>query len=370
MKITAIDTYPLILSAKEIYGGAAGFLENCRSLIVRVELENGVEGWGEGTQGRPGNTYETLETMEIMVEKYFGPALIGMSLEETAGVIGKLDGVRIGHPITKAAMETAILDALGKLHGLPICRFFGGPYRSEIELVGGLGLDLGPEAIGERARQLKREGFRSFKIKIGQKDHGKDIERVRAVRRAVGEDASIRVDGNAAYSFVDARNVLNELGRFHISDAEQPLARSDLKGLAALRRVVGIPIAAQESIASAQDALAVLEQEAADLLKIKLTHIGGFQKGYEVATVVGAKGLPVVIGQGSACTPILSAAEMQLHCALKNAQAGGEMTGFLRLGEQDVFTPFAVKNGVARPLFTAGHGVAVDKSKLRKLASR
>ncbi len=66
MKIVAIDTYPLILPVKEIYGGAAGFLEDCRSLIVRVEMENGIEGWGEGTQGRPGNTYETLETMEIM----------------------------------------------------------------------------------------------------------------------------------------------------------------------------------------------------------------------------------------------------------------------------------------------------------------
>ena len=51
----------------EIYGGAAGTLEDCRSLIVRIETENGIEGWGEATQGRPGNTYETLETMEIMV---------------------------------------------------------------------------------------------------------------------------------------------------------------------------------------------------------------------------------------------------------------------------------------------------------------
>ena len=65
IKIVTIDTYALILPVKEIYGGAAGYLDDCRSLIVRLEIENGVEGWGEGTQGRPGNTYETLETMEI-----------------------------------------------------------------------------------------------------------------------------------------------------------------------------------------------------------------------------------------------------------------------------------------------------------------
>ena len=235
MKIIAIDTYPLVLPVKEVYGGAAGFLEDCRSLIVRVETESGVEGWGEGTQGRPGNTYETLETMEIMTQRYFAPALIGLDIEDTGTVLNKLHRVRYGHPITKAAIETALFDALGKIFRVPLCRFFGGPYRREIDLVGGLGMDLGPEAIGVRARQLKREGFLTFKIKIGQQDHQKDIERVRAVRQAVGAAASIRVDGNASYSFTDARWILNELSQFHITDAEQPLARGDLRSLAALR---------------------------------------------------------------------------------------------------------------------------------------
>jgi muconate cycloisomerase len=370
MKITAIETFPLILPVREIYGGAAGFLEDCRSLIVRVETENGVEGWGEGTQGRPGNTYETLETMEIMTQKYFAPALIGMDLEDTGAVLIKLQRVRYGHPITRAAIETALFDVLGKLYRVPLCRFFGGPYRREVDLVGGLGMDLGPETIGVRARELKQAGFQTFKIKIGQQDHQKDIERVRAVREAVGEDASIRVDGNASYSFVDARSVLNELSRFHITDAEQPLARGDLRSLAELRRTVGIPIAAQESVSTPEDALAVLEQQAADLLKIKLTHIGGFQRALEVAAVVGAKGLSVVVGQGSACTTILSAAEMQLHSALKNAQKGGEMTGFLRLGEQDIFSPIQVACGKAMPPMTAGLGIEVNKRKLKQLANR
>jgi muconate cycloisomerase len=370
MKIAAIETYPLVLPVREIYGGAAGFLEDCRSLIVRVETESGIEGWGEATQGRPGNTYETLETMTIMAQKYFAPALIGMELEETGSIVSALHRVRYGHPITKAAMEIALFDALGKLYRLPLCRLLGTPQRREIELVGGLGMDLGPEVIGARARDLQRDGVRTFKIKIGQPDHRKDIERVRAVREAVGEDVLIRVDGNAAYSFIDARNVLSELSRYRIADAEQPLARGDLRSLAELRRAAGIPIAAQESVSSAEDALAVLEAQAADLLKIKLTHIGGFERAREVAAVVGAKGLPVVIGQGSACTTILSAAEMHLHCSLKNAQPGGEMTGFQRLGEQDIFSPIAVTRGKASPPMTAGHGIEVDKDKLQHLAQQ
>src|SRR5687768_3744632 len=169
MKIVAIDTYPLVLPVQEIYGGAAGFLEDCRSLIVRVETENGIEAWGEATQGRPGNTYETLETMEIMAQKYFAPALIKMDLEDTGAVLLKLHRARQGHPIAKAAIEMALYDALGKFYRLPLCRFFGGPYRREIDLVGGLGMDLGPQAIGVRAAELKREGFVAFKKKSASK---------------------------------------------------------------------------------------------------------------------------------------------------------------------------------------------------------
>ncbi|MCZ6625024.1 MAG: hypothetical protein O7B35_12460 [Deltaproteobacteria bacterium] len=364
MKITRIDTYPLILPVREIYGGVAGSLEDCRTLIIRLEGENRIEGWGEATQGRPGNTYETLETMEIMVQKYFAPAIIGMDLENTGPVLERLHQTRYGHPLTKAAIETAIFDALGKLYRVPLYRLLGGPYRKEIDLVGGLGLDEGPETIGLHAGRLKLEGFTTFKVKIGQKDRKKDIARVRAVREAVGENAAIRVDGNACYSFVEARELLNELIQFRIADAEQPLPRWDLKGLAELRRVVGIPIAAQESVSSPEEAFSVVEEKAADLLKIKLTHIGGFQRGLQVAAVVGAKGLPVVVGQGSACTTILSAAEMHLHAALKNAQPAGEMTGFLRLGEQEIFGSIEVKDGKALLPERAGLGVEVNRGKI------
>jgi L-alanine-DL-glutamate epimerase-like enolase superfamily enzyme len=293
-----------------------------------------------------------------------------MDLEDTGSVIQTLHRVRSGHPLTKAALETALLDALGKLYRVPLYRLLGGPYRREIELVGGLGLDLGPQSIGERAGQLKRDGFRAFKIKIGGKDRKRDVTRVGAVREAIGPEATIRVDGNAAYSFTEARDVLLELSRFHIADAEQPLARGDLKSLAELRRVVGIPIAAQESVSSPEDALSVLEERAADLLKIKLTHIGGFQRGTQIAAIVGAKDLPVVVGQGSACTPVLSAAEMHLHASLKNAQPGGEMTGFLRLGEQDIFSPLPVTGGKVSLPRQPGLGIEVNKEKLQLAARR
>lgn len=370
MKIAAIDVYPLIFPVREIYGGAAGFLEDCRTLVIRLETDGGIEGWGEATQGRPGNTYETLETMDIMARNYFGPALIGMDLEMTGAAVARLHRVRYGHPITKAGIETAIYDAVAKSCGVPLYRLFGGPLRKEIELVGGLGMDLSAETIGAKAQELKQDGYRVFKLKIGHKEIEKDIARVRAVREAVGDDAAIRIDGNASYSFSEAREILRRLSPFGIIDAEQPLARGDLKSLAELRRSAGVPIAAQESVGSPEEAFAALEAGAADLLKIKLTHIGGFERALQTAAVVETKQWPVVIGQGSACTPLLSAAEMHLHAVLRNAQSGGEMTGFLRLGEQDIFSPITVERGRARLSDRPGLGVEVDGEKLARAAAR
>ncbi|HEY0724356.1 MAG TPA: enolase C-terminal domain-like protein, partial [Pyrinomonadaceae bacterium] len=98
-------------------------------------------------------------------------------------------------------------------------------------------------------------------------------------------------------------------------------------------------------------------------------HIGGFQRALQIAAVVGAKAMPVVIGQGSACTPILSAAEMHLHAAMKNAQPGGEMTGFLRLSEQTVFSCIEVERAIVTLTNRPGVGITVNREKLAELIS-
>jgi muconate cycloisomerase len=368
MKIKRIECFPLILPIAEVYGGAAGFLEDCRSLFIRIEVDSGIVGWGEATQGRPGNTYETLETMQIMIERYFAPVLAGLDVEETGAALEALHRVRCGHPVTKAAVETALLDALGKLYRVPVYRLLGGPYRTEIDLVGGLGLDLDARTIGEHVKRLKRDGFKTFKLKIGQADLSRDIERVGIVRDAAGAEANIRVDGNASYSFADARDLLGALARFRITDAEQPLARADLESLADLRRAVAVPIAAQESIGSPEDVLAVVKHRAADLIKIKLTHIGGFHRALQVAAVAGAAGMSVVVGQGSACTPLLSVAEMHLHASMKNAEPAGEMTGFLRLAPQEFVSPLFVDGARVAVPDGPGLGIAVDEERLRRIA--
>jgi L-alanine-DL-glutamate epimerase-like enolase superfamily enzyme len=120
----------LILPISEIYGGAAGFLEDCRTLIIRVETDNGCRRLGaKRLKAGPGNTYETLETMDIMVRKYFAPALVGMNLEDTGAVSLNSSRRVTATRFTKAGIEIALYDALAKFYNVPVYRLLGGPYR-------------------------------------------------------------------------------------------------------------------------------------------------------------------------------------------------------------------------------------------------
>ena len=120
-----------------------------------------------------------------MVRKYFAPALIGMDLEETGAVINKLQSTfatAIRSP--KPPLKPRFIDALAKIYHVPLYRLLGGPYRREIELVGGLG--HGSRAGDDRCErsQLKQEGFRRSNSRSARRILQKDIERVRAVREA------------------------------------------------------------------------------------------------------------------------------------------------------------------------------------------
>ena len=161
---------------------------------------------------------------------------------------------------------------------------------------------------------------------------------------------SIRVDGNAAYSFVDARFVLNELSpishyrrRAAVGPGRSPKPRRIAPRRRHSDRCSGKRELSGRCAGGARRAGGRSFKDQAH------AHRWIYKGRLRSLPSSGPRALPVVIGQGSACTTILSAAEMQLHCALKNAQPGGEMTGFMRLGEQDIFSPITVTRGKAMP---------------------
>jgi len=155
---------------------------------------------------------------------------------------------------------------------------------------------VGPGPAAEAARQSVAQGFRTLKLKAGtERETDVLVERVRAIRAAVGPDVRIRLDANGAWDPDTAEDRLLAVARFDIEFVEQPVAADDIDGLARLRRRVRVPIAADEAARSVQAVRALLEADAADVLVVKPGRVGGPAAVAEIAERAAERGVPVVI---------------------------------------------------------------------------
>jgi o-succinylbenzoate synthase len=155
---------------------------------------------------------------------------------------------------------------------------------------------LGPAASAEAARQAMEAGFTTLKLKAGaERETEALVDRVRAVRRAVGPDVRLRLDVNGAWDLETATDRLDAIDRFGLEYVEQPLAGDDEVVLAELRRRVTTPIAADETVTSIRTARGLLEADAVDVLVVKPARVGGPVAAAEIAELAAGRGVPVVI---------------------------------------------------------------------------
>ena len=155
---------------------------------------------------------------------------------------------------------------------------------------------LGPEALAEAARQSVESGFETLKVKAGaERETDVFVERIRAIRAAVGPEVRLRIDVNGAWDLATAEERLEAIARFEIEFVEQPLAAHDLDGLAELRRRVRVPIAADEAAESLAAVRTLLAIDAIDVLVVKPARVGGPSVVAEIAGLAAARGVPVVL---------------------------------------------------------------------------
>ena len=264
------------------------------------------------------------------------PTAVGMWLEREAWIVRLTDAegrTGVGEAVLEPADGEAALTVLdhlvreaaamvrdGRLPTTPELELHGSPGRAlrhaidsarldlEREPSGPLGPDgagvgvnatiafVGPSASAEAARQAVGAGFTTLKLKAGaERETEVLVDRVRAVRSAVGPDIRLRLDANGAWDLETATERLEAMARYAIEYVEQPLAGDDAAILAELRRRVRVPIAVDETVTSVRAARALLDAEAVDVLVVKGVRVGGPVAAAEIADLAAARGVPVVV---------------------------------------------------------------------------
>ncbi|WP_280773890.1 muconate/chloromuconate family cycloisomerase [Rhizobium sp. SG_E_25_P2] len=331
-------------------------------MIVRIRCSDGIVGIGEGTTiGGLAYGGESPESMKLAIDRYFSAVMIGQDASRVQALMARIGKMIKDNRFAKSAVETALLDAHGKRVGLPVSELMGGRRRDRLPVAWTLASGDTGRDIDEAEKMLSLRRHSIFKLKIGLRSVREDVAHVAAIKRAIGEHGTVRVDVNMAWTETDAR-----LGIAALADAGCELVEQPVQSAAALGRLVRrFPIAlmADESLQGPESAFEMARNNSADVFAVKVEQNGGAFNAQRVAAIADAAGVELYGGtmlEGAVGT-IISA---QVFSTFANLQWGTELFGPLLLTEEILETPLDYSDFSLLVPHGPGLGVTLDADKL------
>lgn len=327
-------------------------------VLVRVRFSDGSEGLGEGTSiGGMSYGAESPESIKLAIDNYIAPTLEGMSGDDVNAATNLMQKVVRGNPIARCAVETALWDGLGRRLGVSVAQLFGGKVRSSMPVAWTLASGNSDQDIAEAQEMLAQRRHNIFKLKIGKRTVQEDIAHVAAIKSALADDASIRVDVNQAWTISQARWGLSGLQEIGVDLVEQPIGSKHLKALKHLTDAYEIAVMADEALQGPDDALLVAADRAADVFAVKIAQSGGLKRASEVMAIAQAAGIGLY-GGTMLEAGVGTAAAVQLFSTIETLDWGTELFGPLLLKDEILATPIAYSDFSLK--VPDGPGIAVD----------
>jgi muconate cycloisomerase len=299
MRITAVEAVPIhgeIVPELAIISSLGAHLVG-QYVLVRLHDDEGRTGLGEASVTAVWSG-ETQAGVIALVKETLTPLLIGADPFDVEWLSRRMDAAVHANSFAKAAIEMALLDLQGQKLGVPVYKLLGGRERDgrsiRLKVVVGA---VEPAEAAQRAQRMVQQGWRAIKVKVGR--HGEprpDVDRLRAVREAIGPDVWLSVDANGGYTPAQAVCAAAEFEKLGVALFEQPTRRGDHHAMAWVRRRSGIPLMADESVFTPADVLEVIRHDAADVLSIYPGKHGGIRATQHLAKLAEAAGIPCTIG--------------------------------------------------------------------------
>ena len=320
---------------RQAFVTARGQHDRLENLLFSLELSDGTKGFGEAAVA----THITGETIPLTRKNLQAIAqeLPGRRITDYLAVSAWLNEKFPANKSAVAAVETALLDAFTKQLKIPLWRFFGArpvPLTTDITIV-----ISSLKETQEAVQQYYRQGFRSFKVKIGR-DQDLDLQRVLAVKK-IARGSSLILDANQGYTADQTLKFLRDLKRLGVRPVliEQPVPRSDWDGLKRVSRLSEVPVCADESAGSLPDVVRVIREKAVPVINIKLMKFGMIQ-AREAACLARGSGIGLMIGG-------------MMESSLAMTAAAHLASGMGCFKYVDLDTPFFIKNGEKNPYLSS-----------------
>ena len=336
-------------------------------VLIKIETLDGFIGWGEATTiGGLGYGEESPESIKTNIDTYFAPLLKSLSQLNLAQIMQVLKKNINGNRFAKCAIQTALLDIQAQRLGLALSEVLGGRLRNSLPVLWVLASGDTDKDIAEAKKMIEAKRHNIFKLKIGSRPVLEDVEHVLNIKKELGQDISIRVDVNRAWSELEALKGIQLLQDGGIDLIEQPCAIDNIDAMERLTRRFDIAIMADESLMGPSSAFRLAKSNAASVFAVKVAQSGGLLEGRDVATIANLAGVDLYGGtmlEGA----IGTIASAHLFSTFENLAYGTELFGPLLLTEEILKTPLQYHDFELHLPLGNGLGIELDLDKIDNL---
>ena len=363
--ITEVSTHILDIPTIRPHKLSVSVMEHQSMVLVRVRTADGIEGIGEATTiGGLNYGGESPESIKENIDHYFTPLLIGQTVKSPSAIMARIKKAIKGNRFAKSAIETAIYDALGKKLGVSIGTLLGGNIHKEIGVAWTLASGDTQRDIDEAQMMLDLKRHNFFKLKVGLRSTKDDLRHISAIKRALGQDISVRIDVNQGWTESQAIQMLRPLADAGIDLIEQPLHEKNHQGMARLANLGVLPIMADEALKGREDGYALAANRCANIFAIKIEQAGGLRAAQDLIGIAQAAGIEIYGGtmlEG----PISTIASAHLFGTVNHLEWGSEIFGPLLMKDSILAEPLDYSNFTLKIPDGPGLGIVLDEEKVR-----
>ncbi len=290
--IKRISIYKLSIPLKKPFVISLGPIYSADNIIVTIETSSGISGTGECSPFMTINGESQQTCFEV--GGYLAKGLKGKNVLDIEGNHRIMDDIIYGNSSIKSAFDIAMYDVASQSAGQPLWQFIGGKKIKKIFTDYTISLGT-PDEMAAHAQQLKEEGFKIIKVKLGG-DAETDIARMKAIRKALGKKIKIRVDANQGWNVKDAIKVLNGIADLGIQYCEEPIPRWNFMNLKTVRKRSKVKVMADESCCNAHDAERLINLKSCDMFNLKLGKSSGIFGALKIINLAEKAGMEMQIG--------------------------------------------------------------------------
>jgi L-alanine-DL-glutamate epimerase-like enolase superfamily enzyme len=337
------------------------------AVVVKVTTAGGLTGWGESHHGRAHTAIAKLIATTLR------QLVVGMDAADVVGVWAKIykmqlgsHGMGAGTCLAMSGIDLALWDIRGQAAGMPLCKLLGGARKPVPAYAGGVSLGYQePAKLVEEARKSIDAGYKAVKLRVGDSPQ-RDLERIRAVRKAFGDNLAILTDANTGYTVADARAAMPAMDELRVGWLEEPFPAHDYRSYRMAATFGRTPLAAGENHFTRFEFNRVLEDGSISILQPDLSKTGGITEALRIAAMASAYKLP--IHPHSSMTGLNHAASIHFLAAIDNGgYFEGDVSRDNKFRDELCSKPYEVdRDGNVWPLERPGLGLEINEEFLLK----